>query len=233
MKPLTPQDPDKSPREMTEEETRELAAQLRKPHGEFGRLVADKMNEGNLYINNDTLDNLRLKEGHRILEVGMGNGHFVPELLSKHQELHYTGLDYSAEMVDMAKTNNAEYVRTGRARFIHGDITSLPFEEDHFDNVFTINTIYFWPSLDEGMRELSRVLKSSGQLIIAIRPAYFMKDYPVVKYNFKMYEGGDVARHMEAEGFTDIRLIFRTEPEQEVYGHLDKKESCLIIGKNR
>jgi ubiquinone/menaquinone biosynthesis C-methylase UbiE len=45
----------------------------------------------------------------------------------------------------------------------------LPFPEGSFNKVAALHSIYFWPSLEEGLRELRRVLTPTGRAVIAVR----------------------------------------------------------------
>ena len=60
-----------------------LAAQLRKPKDEQGIEIAKQMNKGNAIINRLTIDKLKVADNYKILELGMGNGFFLGELLER------------------------------------------------------------------------------------------------------------------------------------------------------
>ena len=66
-----------------------VAQQLRKPDGDIGRRVGKKMNEGNLWIYKYTLDALNLEPNQHVLEIGMGNGAFVKDLMAKGNSIKY------------------------------------------------------------------------------------------------------------------------------------------------
>ena len=123
---------------------RELAAQLRKPQGKVGIEIGQVMNKGNALLNDWAIEELALGANDHVLEVGMGNGYFVNKILEKDETIRYTGYDYSTLMVEEAKTINSSYGATGKARFILGDADDLPFDEDEFSKILTVNTIYFW-----------------------------------------------------------------------------------------
>ena len=48
-----------------------------------------------------------------------------------------------------------------------GDAANLPYADTSFDKVFSVHTLYFWPDLDAGLREMQRVLRPGGDLLLA------------------------------------------------------------------
>lgn len=102
---------------MDEETLKEIAGQLRQPTGEYAIQVGEKMNEGNLHINLNTFEALNLAEDDNILEIGMGNGFFVKNILSAHNSIKYTGCDYSEIMIDEARKQNTNFIASGKAEF--------------------------------------------------------------------------------------------------------------------
>ena len=81
----------------------QLAAQLRHPNGEDGNKVADNMDERNRPVILAAYQALAPANGDRILEVGPGSAGHLPRLLAQANNLHYTGLDASRDMVLRAR----------------------------------------------------------------------------------------------------------------------------------
>jgi arsenite methyltransferase len=50
----------------------------------------------------------------------------------------------------------------------------IPFESATFAKACTVNTIYFWSSLDAGFTEIHRVLAPGGRLIVGFLPKEWM-----------------------------------------------------------
>src|SRR5258708_10309805 len=74
-------------------------------------------------------------------------------------------------MVRVATRRNAPAVKAGRVALSQGNITALPFEDQHFDKIMTIHTLYFWPEPHEpsqALSELCRVLKPGGRLVFTL-----------------------------------------------------------------
>jgi ubiquinone/menaquinone biosynthesis C-methylase UbiE len=213
---------------MDEETLKAIAGQLRQPTGEYAIQVGEKMNEGNLHINLNTFEALNVVAGDHILEIGMGNGFFVKNILSTDNTIKYTGCDFSEIMVDEACKKNEIFIATGQAQFHLADAKDLPFEKDIFDKVFSINTIYFWENPQSVLAEIWRVLKPKGQVTISLRPKSVMEHYPFVKYGFKMFTKEDLKELMSKNNFTVVDTIEKEEPEIELNGELTKTATLLI-----
>ena len=60
---------------------RTIASQLRLPEGAIGKEVGANMNKGNRLMNLEAIKHLGISENDNILEIGMGNGFFVKDIL--------------------------------------------------------------------------------------------------------------------------------------------------------
>jgi len=189
---------------MDEETLKSLAAQLRQPNGEYAIEVGKKMNESNLHINLNTFDALQLSANDKVLEIGMGNGYFVKNILAVHNSINYTGCDFSEIMVNEARNLNDKFIASGQAEFHISNANELPFESGVFDKVFTINTLYFWENPKNVLAEIWRVLKPKGQITISIRPKSVMQHYPFVKYGFNMFSKEDLKELVANNNFKVI-----------------------------
>lgn len=216
---------------MDEQQLQQIAAQLRKPHGEDGLKTAEWMNKGNLNIHRNTLSILNTKADDNILEIGMGNGFHVKDILSIHPNIQYTGCDFSELMVEESKKLNADWISRGKANFIFSDATSLPFANNSFNKIFTINTIYFWEDKIAVLSEIKRVLQPKGELIIAFRPKHFTEKYPFIKYGFNQFSLDDVVKLLSENGFEIVKKIENPEPDVEMNGEIMKMENVIVIGK--
>ncbi|NJK97131.1 MAG: class I SAM-dependent methyltransferase, partial [Bacteroidales bacterium] len=187
--------------------------------GEYALEVGELMNVGNQLINIETIKALKIIPGNHILEIGMGNGCFVEQIL-KDSTIKYTGIDHSEEMVNQACKRNQNFIQSKQAFFLKGNAESLPFTDNTFDNVFTVNTLYFWEHPHAILNEIHRVLKPEGQLVMAIRPKYIMEEYPFVKYNFTMYNKEDISELFANHPFRINAIWEKQEPEQDILGQM-------------
>ena len=205
-----------------------IAEQLRKPTGEMGMQVAEKMNVGNQLINEWTIEKLNPSPNDRILEIGMGNGGFVNGILSVDPSIIYYGCDISELMIEEASRLNKRLIDKKQAQFILTTSDHLPFEGSSFNKVFTVNTIYFWDDPSKELSEIHRVLENNGKLVISVRPKSIMLTYPFTQYGFKVFSKDDLVKLLSVNHFRIIEAMEKTEPDQEVNGNIIKVESLIV-----
>ncbi len=216
---------------MEEDKLKAFAQQLRKPEGDFGREVGQKMNQGNRYINQYTIEALAAAPGDAILELGMGNGFFVKDILGQDTTITYSGCDFSEEMVEESKKINQSFIAEGRASFVIGNAEALPFRDEHFTKAFTINTIYFWEHQEKVLAEFRRVLKPKGRLFIGVRPKRNLEQMPFTKYGFNMFAKEELAALLTANGFKVVDTLEITEPEHEINGKKMIVETLIVCAE--
>ena len=224
---------DKTDRLLNEDKLKIIAKQLRKPEGDVAIQVGEKMNESNRLINLSTIEALGLNPTDRILEIGMGNGFFVKDIFALHDTIHYSGCDYSEIMVDQAVKNNEQLIKAGKAEFYVAGAGQLPFENEVFDKVFSVNTIYFWESPEKELAEIGRVLKPEGQLVISLRPKSSMEKYPFVKEGFNMFTTSDLSYLLSENHFKVTDCLEKAEPEQEIGGEKMTVEILIVVAEKK
>jgi len=205
-----------------------IAEQLKKPAGEMGKQVGEKMNAGNQLINEWTIEKLNPSPNDKILEIGMGNGGFVNGILSVDPSIIYYGCDISELMIEEASKLNERLIDKKQAEFILATADYLPFEDASFNKVFTVNTIYFWDDPSKELSEIHRVLENNGKLVISVRPKSIMLTYPFSQYGFKLFSKDDLVKLLSDNHFRIIETIEKTEPDQEVNGNIIKVESLIV-----
>src|SRR4051794_17574854 len=129
-----------------------IARQLAHPKGLGGRVIGRLMNWHNADMNAFAMRLLELTAADRVLEIGFGGGINLPSLIKSAGFVG--GVDRSADVIDWAKVRYAEATRSGRADFRVGRVEELPFEAASFGKVCTVNTVYFWQSLEAGFAEI-------------------------------------------------------------------------------
>jgi ubiquinone/menaquinone biosynthesis C-methylase UbiE len=145
--------------------------QCRKPTGRMGRFTLWRMNWSHSRLTDWGLTKITIEPHSTILDVGCGGGRTVSKLAAIATQGKVCGIDYSDESVAVSKKTNARWIDLGRVEIREGSVSQLPFSDDVFDLVTAVETHYFWPDLAADTREVLRVLKPGGALIM-IAEAY-------------------------------------------------------------
>jgi ubiquinone/menaquinone biosynthesis C-methylase UbiE len=192
-----------------------LAAQLRQPSGLFGNFfMGNFLNKGNERINHLTVELLDIKPSDLVLDIGFGGGVTIEKMVEKIDTGKVCGVDFSQPMVNKAKRRFKKLIQAGKVSIEFGDVARLPFDDRTFEKVCTVNTIYFWNNTSASFREIKRVMKKRGKLIVSIRSADRMKDLPFTQYNFKLYSPEDVKHLLVGAGFNNISIDHRDQSDQ-------------------
>lgn len=206
-----------------------MASQLQKPSGLLAKLTGNRMNKSNELLYHLTLENLNLKDGDNILEIGFGNGKFFSELDAKANGLNITGIDHSPEMVAEAIRLNRDLYEYGRLKTMAGSSDSMPFDDDSFDKIFCINVIYFWENPELHLKEIHRVLKPGGYFCIGIRPKENLLKFPFSSYGFTLYSEEDCKELVEKSGFQFVKSQNGTDFEQKMNQLRTPFESLCVV----
>lgn len=103
---------------------------------------------------------LGLAPGSRLLDVGCGTGLLLSRLARALPGVALAGVDRDRTMLAPARS------RLPEAALLHAAAGSLPFADAAFDAAVTSSSLHFWPDPAEGLRELRRVLRPGGQLVL-------------------------------------------------------------------
>ena len=143
-----------------------LILQVRKPSKWLGRLVVNGMNRSHSSVTDWGLSHVEIRTNDTILDVGCGGGATLKKLASIAHEGRVHGIDYASGSVAASQVNNRQLIAEGRIRIERATVSHLPFSADQFDLVTAVETQYYWPDLPADMREILRVLKPGGKLVI-------------------------------------------------------------------
>jgi len=196
---------------LSEQELKELASQLSHPKGENGIATAKSMNVANDNMIRNVINQIDIFDDINVLEIGPGNGLHIKYLFEKNPNINYTGIDISELMIQEATDLNSEFTKNGKAIFelTNGEIVEK--ENNSFNAIFTVNTLYFWKNPKEYLQELYRVLKNDGQLILGFVPKTTMEKIPFTKYGFELYDNESVQNLLEEISFKIDKIISETD----------------------
>ena len=142
------------------------AGNPRKPEGEAGKMMIERMNESHAEMTAWALDKLELKPTDTVLDVGCGGGAALKRLSGRIDGGRLYGIDYSEVSVAASKELNKADIDSGKMEIHQGSVSKMPFEDNMFDAIITVESYYFWPDLEEDMKEVFRILKEGGTFML-------------------------------------------------------------------
>jgi ubiquinone/menaquinone biosynthesis C-methylase UbiE len=150
---------------------------------------------------------LAIEPTDRVLEIGSGPGVAIELLAARATQGFVAGVDPSDVMVREARERNRAGVLNGQVDVRQGDAASLPFPDATFTKALALHSIYFWPSIELGLRDLHRVLRLGGRLAIGVR----MHDPSAGLFNPARYgltdgQLHDVRSLLDSRGFNVINV---------------------------
>ncbi len=111
---------------------------------------------------NDTNDANPLK----ILDVATGTADMAILMTRMLPQAKITGIDISSGMLEIGKQKIARLQLANRVELLAGDCEALRFPDNSFDAITVAFGIRNFENLEEGLREMLRVLKPGGHLVV-------------------------------------------------------------------
>lgn len=188
--------------------SRILSLQARKPSGMIGRYVMTKIfSHGNADLNAFVKEMLELKKDDRVLEIGFGPGKLIHQIAEMTTEGVVEGIDFSATMLQQASKINKVHILNGKVKLQKGECRHLPFDNDSFDKLCSVNTLYFWKEPDKYFTEMFRVLKSGGKIVIGFRDKEQMSRLNLSQDIFHTYSLDEVVNLLSNAGFSGSHIV--------------------------
>jgi SAM-dependent methyltransferase len=112
-------------------------------------------------VSDAMVEHYDLKPGDSVLDVGCGKGFLLYELTQSMPGLSVSGIDVSRYGIEHSKEEVRPYLQVGNA-------VSLPFEDNSFDLVISINTLHnlYCHDLDKALREIERVGRRHKYIVV-------------------------------------------------------------------
>jgi ubiquinone/menaquinone biosynthesis C-methylase UbiE len=130
----------------------------------------EKMQNHHLDITEKTLRLMNLRPGERVLDLGCGSG-WATRLLARlvvdgpEGFGQVVGLDVSDEMIRQARAASKDFENI---LYVWGSAEKIPWEENFFDKVLSVESFYYYPDQDRALAELFRVMAPRGRMFILI-----------------------------------------------------------------
>ena len=189
------------------------------PYGQEGTDMLTRMNDSHAGLRRFGMSLIEFRPGMVIMEVGCGGGSGVLDLLEAAPESHVLGIDFSETSIELAKKVCAEKLGKG-ADLQLADVTDLPFENDSFDLVTAVETIYFWNPAQAGADEVFRVLKPGGVFVV-MNDGYLpsiLDEWMEIKGYFYLFRPEELEALLKKAGFSKVDI------------HYGEKQNLIVIG---
>lgn len=143
-----------------------LTENAAKPSGFWGKMMIKAMNKGHSSLTDWGLSYIDIPLNSALLDVGCGGGRTVSKLCRMVGNGKVYGIDYSELCVSKSKKLNQKNILCSKADIIKASVSLLPFDDEKFDVVTAVETYYFWPDKLEGLKEINRILKHGGKILL-------------------------------------------------------------------
>jgi SAM-dependent methyltransferase len=137
------------------------------PRGVLGRLGGWLMALEHSGISSFVVDLLAVEPEDRILEIGCGPGTATKLVAARATSGLAAAVDPSRVMVAQARRRLRSEIKAGRAEVAQAPAEQLPFDDESFTGALAIFTVHHWSDALRGLREILRVLRPGGRLVIA------------------------------------------------------------------
>ena len=181
----------------------------RKPAGLGGKVMVTMMNLGHRPLADWGFQFLHVDKSAAVLDCGCGGGANIRALLKRCPEGVVKGIDYSPVSVEKTRKLNEAAMQAGRCAVMQGSVMDMLFAASQFDAVTAFETVYFWPDLPQGFREVYRVLKPGGTFLICNECSgdNAQDEKWTEKINgMTIYKDTELQDFLEQAGFHDIQI---------------------------
>ena len=130
----------------------------------------EEMESHHISIAEQTIRKMQLKPGERVLDLGCGVGwatRILARLVADGPEGggQVIGLDVADEMISRARASSKEFENV---MYVWGSAQKIPWQENFFDKVLSIESFYYYADQDLALAELFRVMAPNAKLYILI-----------------------------------------------------------------
>lgn len=172
----------------------------------------EEMERDHLGVARQVIERMALKPGERVLDLGCGTG-WVTRLLAQAVEGGQggqgmaAGVDLSEDMIARARAASRE---VENVLFVAGSAAEIPWREEYFDRIFSLESFYYHPDQEAVLRELHRVLVPGGLLYIAIslynENPHSLGWVDQLKVPVQVRSEAEYERMLLAQGFADVAI---------------------------
>ena len=182
-------------------------------------------------------------EGGHYLDIGCGTGNYTVKLQARGGT--FTGVDPSERMLEKARS------KSSAVQWIKGVAEAIPLPDACVNGIVGSLTTHHWSDLEQGFKELYRVLQTGGQMVIFTATPAQMRGYWLNHYFPDMLEvacrqmpkldrlftvitqagftGLETEKYFIQEGFARLVSLFRKTPARFVFARRGTPGNLLLL----
>ncbi len=174
------------------------------------------------------------------LDLATGTGDVAIEIVKQHsQNIRVKGIDFSKKMLELGKAKILKRGLQEQIEMLHGDITSLPFEDKTFEATIIAFGIRNIPDYKTGVKEMTRVVKEGGKVVIleftSVQKQLFKWLFQIYLTKFLPFIGGIISGKRDAYKYLSTSVLDFPGPVEfkgimEDAGLRDVKYFSLTLG---
>lgn len=182
-----------------------ISSQFKNPRGIGGVIISIIQNVINKTMYKRAVSLINLQSNENTLDIGYGNGHLL-EMIYRKNPVNMYGIDISSDAKDMATKKNKKADSVGQLHLKVGDCCDLPYEDDMFAAVTSINTVYFWTDTVKGLSEIRRTLKKGKSFYNIVYTKEYLNTIKYTQIGYKKFEPEELIEYGKQAGFESIEL---------------------------
>jgi ubiquinone/menaquinone biosynthesis C-methylase UbiE len=207
-----------------------LGDQYRYPTGPEGRLIAARMNRHHAKLTLWGLTKVTVKPDAKILDVGCGGGKTLYRLAKLTPHGKVFGIDYSSEMVNFSIEINKALIAQNRVEVLEGSVEKICFSDGFFDLVTAFETYYFWPNFSSALKEINRVLKPGGKLLLVNELKHGATSAKVIEEtHVKLIRLQEIQAALQSAGFVDVQVFTEVESDWNAFAAQKQLNAALFL----
>jgi len=173
----------------------------------------EEMERHHLDITEKTLRRMELRPGERVLDLGCGAGwatRILARMVAEGPEGfgQVVGIDISDEMIRRARAGSRDF---DNIMFVWGSAQQIPWEENFFDKVLSVESFYYYADQERALAELFRVMAPRGRLFILINlyqdNPYSLRWVDELKVPVHARSQAEYVQLLQAHAFEDVQAV--------------------------
>jgi ubiquinone/menaquinone biosynthesis C-methylase UbiE len=123
------------------------------------------MIEGHIDVAEQIIERMQIQPSDRVLDLGCGIGWATRLMAERATDGAAVGVDISDEMIERARSHHQN---PANVSFLNCPASDLPFKDNYFDKMLSIESLYYYPDPLAALRDVFRVLLGGGRAFFMV-----------------------------------------------------------------